>query len=175
MPRFRSLVHQPNQNKISHFKISTLFSSDIWQISQVKVTTQPCLTQSAFAILAMFYSDKDIKLFWCSCLKGFNHLSDLGVKRVFSMESLSCQTTCKSHLYLASHLPTSFLQILLNCGESQQGSVWDSQEGAKLACICKLPWELLHHTAQGREALNLHLGECQEGGLRLTWFVAMPN
>ena len=95
-------------------------------------------------------------------LKGFNHLSDLGVKRVFSMESLSCQTTCKSHLYLASHLPTSFLQILLNCGESQQGSVWDSQEGAKLACICKLPWELLHHTAQGRQALNLHLGECQE-------------
>ena len=103
-----------------------------------------------------------IKQFCCSCLTGLNHLSNLGVKRVFSMESLSCQTTCKSHLYLASHLPTSFLQILLNCGESQQGSVWDSQEGAKLACICKLPWELLHHTAQGRQALNLHLGGCQE-------------
>ena len=103
-----------------------------------------------------------IKQFCCSCLKGLNHLSNLGVKRVFSMESLSCQTTCKSHLYLASHLPTSFLKILLNCGESQQGSVWDSQEGAKLACIRKLPRELLHHTAQGRQALNLHLGGCQE-------------
>ena len=77
------------------------------------------------------------------------------------MKSLFCQITCKSHLYLASHLPTSFLQIFYNC-ELVKGSVWDSHEGAKLARIRKLPWQLLHHSAQGREALNLHLNECQD-------------